>query len=72
MVSDASLLVENLPQKLLFISFEVTSHVDLEDIFFVQSNAIGEVLSRVIRVELNGEFVGYAYCFTEKILVSAG
>ena len=41
-------------------------------ISFVPSNAIGEVLSRVIRVELNGEFVGYAYCFTEKILVSAG
>ena len=40
-------------------------------ISFIPSNAIGEVLSRVIRVELNGEFVGYAYCFTEKIIVSA-
>ena len=41
-----------------------TSSTKCFHISFVPNNAIGEVLSRVIRVELNGEFVGYAYSLT--------
>ena len=40
------------------------------NISFKPTNKIGEVLSHVIRVENNGEFVGYAFCFMNRYLVS--
>ena len=37
---------------------------------FQPTNKMGEVLKNVIRVEYNGEFVGYAFCFMENYFVS--
>lgn len=38
---------------------------------FPHSNIFTEVLPKIIRIEDNGEIVGYAYCFSERLLVTA-
>lgn len=39
---------------------------------FSHRNVFAEVLPNIIRVEHHGEIVGYAYCFSEKLIVCAG